>query len=228
MALFKSQVLTQASGSVGGMTYTRTRSGLTIRARSIPVQPVSPARDAVQASMATLSNRWSNILTDAQRSAWSVWAASSPYVNKLGDPLILSGQQAFIANNSPRLQGAFNIIDAAPPIFGLGNLSAVTVTAAALASALTVNFVNTDNAFQNTDGGLLVYVTPPLPAARNFIKGPYRYAGKVAGAAILPTSPATLTSPFTMTGGQKIAWRAYAVQDNGQLTNVYSGQTLAV
>ena len=38
---FTSQVYTQASGSVGGLTYSHNRSGMYTRARSTPTDPAS-------------------------------------------------------------------------------------------------------------------------------------------------------------------------------------------
>lgn len=224
MALFKSQVLTQASGSVGGMTYTRTKSGLTLRARAVPVQPVSAARDLVQNNLATLSQQWSNTLTSGDRSGWINWAANSPYVNKLGDPLILSGQQAFIANNSPRLLAGQTTITVAPGTFGLGHLSPVTVSIAAVSGNASVGFTNTDDWAGSAFGSLLLFVSKPVPLARDFFKGPYQFAGTVDGNSTPPTSPATVPTPSIWIAGQKFFWRAYATQADGLLTNVFTGQ----
>ncbi len=227
MALFKSQVLTQASGSVGGMTYTRTRSGLTIRARSVPVQPTSVFRAAVQSSLATLSVLWSSTLTDAERLAWTTYAANSPYVNKLGDPLILSGQQMFIACNTPRLQAGIATVTTAPATFGLGSLQPLTVTMTAPVTG-SVTFDPADA--WNLDGGaLLVYFSNAVPIARNFFKGPYRIATPLIGDTTTPlTPPGTATVNQPILTGQKFFWRAFATNPDGRLTNVYSGSGIAV
>lgn len=202
---YKSQVYTQASGSVGGLTYSHNKGGLYTRARSIPTNPSTPQQQAIRAAMATLTTRWTNTLTQAQRDGWDVYAGNVPRTDALGEPRQLSGLNWYVACNSVRITTSSPVIDIPPTIFLEASLTPPTIaTATAATDILSVGFNNTDAWATAAGGHLLVYTSPPQSAGVVFYKGPYRFAGQVTGAAIPPTSPAAITAAFPFAIGNKV------------------------
>lgn len=237
--LFKSPVYTQASGSIGGLTYAHAPSGMYTRARAIPVNPATAFQAHARAAMTSLVNRWTDTLTATQRTAWALWAANTPFTNKLGDSFNISGQNAYIGANQPRsninskLGSTFDLIDDAPTIYNRGSFTPPTPTFSE-ATGMSVAFENTD-AWANEDGaGLVIYQGRPTNSARNFFKGPWRaIQANLGDSSTPPTSPAvssaaTLTAAgFTITAGQKCGIAAQVLRADGRYsTRVLSGLVL--
>lgn len=199
MALFKSQLVTQASGSVGGTTYAHTASGLYMRARSVPVNPNSANQIEVRAALTALVNRWIDVLTAAQRAAWDLYAANVPVVNALGDTFNISGQNWYIAANTPRLQAlsklaaTIAVVDAAPTVFDRGDFTTPTFAADEV-TGISVAYNNADAWAGAVENALLIYQGRPQNPSRNFFKGPWRLIGHVEGAVVPPTSPEVISA----------------------------------
>jgi len=216
---FKSQVYTEASGSIGGVTYSRNRGGAYTRSRTVPVNPNSPEQQAVRGLVATLTSTWGNVLTAGQRDAWDFYAESVPLPDALGEPRNPGGLGMYVRCNVPRLQTTLARIDDAPGVFDLGvftNPSVDSVDAAA--DTIDVAFTNTDPWATAVGGGMLVYASRPKNPTINYFKGPYRFAGLVAGAAVAPTSPATVDLPFPVVVGQRIFVQLRFSQVDGRLS----------
>jgi len=195
--LFKSALVTQASGSIGGMTLAHNAGGMYIRARAIPVDPGSTNQLGVRNALTTLTNAWTEQLSLAERNSWNLYASNVPITNPLGDTVNISGQNWFIAANTPRLQAnaklattALARVDTATPIFNRGTLTAPTVIGDTGDTIIAFN--NTDTWATTTGGALLVFQGKPVNAARNYFRGPFRLVARILGAATPPTSPATI------------------------------------
>lgn len=226
--LFKSQLVTQASGSAGGLTASRNRYGQYLRARVLPVNPNSVSQQAVRNSMTSLVQRWTESLTSSQRSKWSDYAAAVPVTNRVGDQVYLTAQNMYVRSNVQRYRyQVSSLVDDAPVVFDLGTFTPVTVSVDATTGDTAVTFTEAD-AWNNEDGGFLyVFVGRPINGTRNFFGGPYRQVGAVSGNSISPaTSPDTVgTYPFGLpTAGQKIFARITAGRADGRYS---SAQTVA-
>lgn len=229
MALFKSHLVTQASGSVGGTTYSHTRSGLYMRARSIPVNPNTANQLAVRAALTTLVTVWTQTLTPARRAAWDLYAANTPVVNALGDPINLSGQNWFIAANTPRIQSNTKIpttpispIYDAPTVFDRGAFDSPTYVASE-AAGITVSF-NAADTWNQAAGAMFVYQGRPQNPSRNFYKGPFRliaaFDGSTPATSPINISAATvalLGYPFVV--GQNLSVRFVVSQADCRLSS---------
>lgn len=220
---FQSQIISSGSGSIGGCTYSRNRSGQYIRRRSMPVNSGSSFAQEMTANFATLIDRWTIVLTSAERTSWDVWAANTPQIDSLGNSIIWTGQNAFVSMNSFRMQNGQVILDDAPSIFAGTSLLAAAMGISG-ASEATQDF---DLGFSNVDewagavGGILgVYVSRPQNTSINYFKGPYRLAATVIGAVVPPTSPVTVVVPFPITAGQRIFMQARASAADGRISSV--------
>lgn len=213
MALFKSQLVTQASGSIGGVTFTRTNSGMVMRARSMPVNPSTALQQAVRNATSLLAGRWSNNLTEEQRENWAVYAANITVKNKLGDSIKLSAMPMYIRCNVPRLQASLTAIDDAPTVLSLGDPVYQGEISQNPMTPFGITFTWTESTL-TTEDSVLVYASIARSSSINFFKGPYRYNGKAVGSA---ESIALAPNP-TWVEGQKIFLRAQVAYADGRLS----------
>jgi hypothetical protein len=226
---FTSTVLAAASGSVGGCTYSRNRSGQYIRSRAVPVNPSSSGQTTVRAALATLVARWAGTLTAAQRTAWENWAANTPQVDSLGNPINITGQNAYIKMNVIRIQTGTSVIDLAPSIFANAVLTPPgIVSATGSTDVISVSYTNTDLWATAVGGKLCVYVGRPQNPSKVFFAGPYRFAGTVNGAGTPPTSPSPITSPFDFVATQRIHVKFRAFNADARISTTWKASIIAV
>lgn len=225
---FKSQVYTQASGSIGGLTYSHNQGGLYTRARSIPVDPASAFQLAVRNAVAQLVSRWRSSTMSVHRANWEVFAANTPVVNSFGDSVLISGQAWYIKANTARKAAGKNIVDPAPLTYGMADLTTPTIIFHSAAQTIEVAFTNTDEWATAVGGFLLVYVSRPQNIGINFFKGPYRLAGTINGAVVPPASPATITTPFALNLARPAFARFVAVTALGQISAAQRLSAIAV
>jgi len=225
--LYKSALVTSASGSIGGMTASRSRGGAYLRARAIPIDPASSYQVACRALLGNLSARWSSVLTTIQRTAWNLYAQYCPYVNNLGDTHYLTGQNMYVACNTVRMQAGLSVIDAGPVVFASAGLTPLGFTAAVSGQLVGFTYTNTDQWATEVGGACILLTSRPNSAARAHAKGGFRYAGKVPGAVVPPTSPFTVASPFVFTAGKNLFMVARACVADGRISPPFRGFALS-
>lgn len=128
-----------ARGSVSSNTFSRNRSGNIVRNRTKPTNVNTPARAAVRSALSTVSQMW-RTLTQAQRDAWELATANFPYLNKVGQVSLYSGQQLFMKFNqqllvlglatteTPPVPREFiELVQDAPPVFDIGSSATFTL-----------------------------------------------------------------------------------------------------
>ena len=215
-------MMTQASGSVGGMTASRNRGGNYMRARAIPTNPNTPNQIAVRALMSSLTSIWSSILTAAQRAAWETYAANVPLTNPLGDQIIVTGLNMYIRTNVPAAQVGLTRIDAAPTTFNLGSLTPISLgTLNTPPGVANINFDNTDEWATVTGGYLLIQSSIDVSPSINYFTGPYRQTAGIAGdTATPPTSPTGVSVVYPMVSGNKTFFNARSLTADGRLSAV--------
>ncbi len=223
--LIKSALITQISGSLGGMTGSHNRGGNYLRARAIPVNPNSPQQQAVRNAMTDLVGRWGGVLTPAQRDGWSDYAESTPVLNSLGDEVTLSGINMYTSSNIPRVQAGLDIVDDRPPFNNFGEAQEFVLSNASAGSGEFDVVYGTPGAWADEDGSaLLVYSSRPVNPAVRFFRGPYRFAAAVLGDSTTPpTSPETVTSPFGLIDGSVLHVQARVTRADGRLSPVFRG-----
>jgi len=205
----------QISGSIAGDVYARNRFGNYIRPRTKPVNPKSSRQIGIRVIMMFLAEQWrESPMTDTIREAWQTYASSVNWLNRLGEQVTLTGFNMFIQCNSARLTAGGSLITAAPTVLGLppGDPT-FAVAGSASTQELSVTFDPLFDWNIIDDGLMSVYMGRPQSPSRNFFGGPYRFADAIEGdTASPPTSPATMTAPFTLVEGQKI-WCEARIQE---------------
>lgn len=181
------------SGSTGNNTYSRNRYGAYRRRRVKPVNPQSMRQTAQRMRFTVAVAAWYNTLTSLQQIAWNNWAVATPWLNKAGQTVRLSGQAAWIryccavmtANANAALPGTID-----PPIENnCGSIymsdGAVAYDATPAAEKLTITFqapappVNSGGA--NT-GLWIVSFTPGYSSGVNFPGSRFTLANAFTGA----------------------------------------------
>jgi hypothetical protein len=231
--LFKGLLATEMSGSIAGITASHNAGGQYFRARAIPVNPSSIFQQNVRTALAVLANRWVTVLSQAQRDAWDNYGANMPVADRLGADRIRSGLNWYVACNLPRIQSGIILptvfIDIAPVIFAMANLTPPTIVSATAATeVLSIGFTNTDGWAIAVGGGLLVYTGVPQNASVLSYKGPYRYAGKIPGAVVPPTSPLPITAAYPFGVGNRIHVQFRSVQSDGRISSTFRLSALGV
>lgn len=225
---FKSQVYTQVSGSIGGVTYAHNRGGMYTRARSIPVNTETSRRTAIRAAFATAVAAWNASLTAAQRGDWAAYAAATPVVDVFGDEKTLTGQQMFVRTNTLREQGNLALVLDAPSSPGLAiGVQAYTSTEINVGGAdfnLAGNLVDA----MPDDGDVFVFIGAMMSAGRAYYNGPYQLCDVIAVASAATTFVnASLSYPPLGSSDRSPAeddlysFRAVVVYDDGRVSNPY-------
>lgn len=220
--IFKSAIFTSVSGSIGGITFFQSSSGLTARTRTIPLDPNSNQQQAVRSALSDLSNRWQDTVTDAERGDWNTYAANVTLLNALGDPINVSGFNMYIRSNVQRLQNGRVVIDPAPTIFNLGNQGSLPVfSASAATQRIDLTPLAADPGWFSEDGAFgFVFVSRPMNAGINFFRGPWRLNGAFPGDSGVPLVPPLGTdAPFPFVAGQKLGVRHNVTRADGRRTS---------
>jgi len=207
--------VTQMSGSIGGTTFARNRSGNYARSRTKPVNPNTSGQQTARNAMADLTTRWSSTLTTAQRTAWNLYGSSVLMTNRLGENINLTGFNHYVRSNSIALQQGETLVDDGPTIFELPQADGTLAVAGSEASQeLTITYDDTVPWANEDDGHLFVFQGTPQNGQRNFFNGPWRFLATEDGLlATPPTSPLVAPAVFVITESQRVwiyarIWRA--------------------
>lgn len=226
--LIKSQLVTQISGSVGGLTGSHNKGGMYFRARTIPVNPASTFQVAVRNFMSQLVSAWQTTLTDPQRNGWWVYSQNVTKTNPLGDQVKVSGINWYAGANVGRLQAGQARVDDPPTTFNRGDFAAMLFTADATAGTADVTFSPADAWANEDEAFALIYFSRPMSPTINFFKGPYRLAGTIDGDSITPpTSPATIALPFPTGVGNVVFMKVVVVRADGRYSSPFRTQAIA-
>lgn len=165
--LFKSNTITQASGSVGGTVYSRTKSGMVMKARSVPTNPSSKRQRAQLSGRIQAINWWNNVLTPDERQQWNEYAANVPVINALGASFHRTGQQWFLGRTVYQLQVTHSIFGSPPTVFDRPALQMPTIDYVDASPDIELRWLNTNQLPAKDDGTIIAYVTKPVNASIN-------------------------------------------------------------
>lgn len=218
----KGALISEMSGSLGGITASHNRGGYYLRQRVIPVNPGSPQQVEMRSFMSDLTSAWLDTLTQAQRDGWDNYALQVPISDALGEPRNIGGIAQYIRSNSPRLQAGLTTVDDAPSIFNLGTYTAPTIDSITAPAGADIAFTAGDAWVDEDGAAMTILASRGVNPTVNYFKGPYRFAGIIAGDATTPpTSPATIVLPFPVVAGQKVFFQFRVTRADGRITSPF-------
>ena len=215
------------SGSQGGSTYSRNRFGYYVRNRTRPVNPNTARQNTIRQALAELTQRWSQVLSSAQRAAWNLYSQNTPMTNRLGAPIHPTGFNHYLRSNIPALQAGLDVVDDGPTIFEIPEQdSTLACTASEATNKVSVSFNNGLDWANEDDATLLTYCGSPRNAQRNFFAGPHRYMDRIDGTSLAPpASPDAQDAPFALTQGQRVWIQARIRRADGRLSGPMQADT---
>ena len=217
-----------ASGSAGDKTAARNRFGLYLRNRVSPVNPSSNRQQVIRSIVATLAQGWNADLSQAQRDAWKVYGDAITFKNAIGEDINLTGFNHYIRSNSPILQAGGTRVDDAPVILTLPETDPTAIpTISVAASTISVAFDDALPWVDEDEGKMLILMGSPVSGSRNFVAGPYRFAGSIDGNGTTPpTSPQTVVPPFPVAADQKTNIQFRISREDGRLSEPFRSTTI--
>ncbi len=194
-----------ASGSMGDVTWARNRFGMYTRAKSIPVNPNTDRQALIRASLASMTQRWANTLSAAQRTAWNLYGSTVVMKNKIGQDTFLTGFNHYLRSNVIRDARSLPVVDNGPTIFELpGQDPDLAVTGSEATQQLTIAYDATLDWADEDAGFLIMFQGSPQNPQRNFFAGPWRFTGVHFGAqGAPPASPVIQSVQFAIAQGQR-------------------------
>lgn len=229
---FQSAVYTAASGSIGGITYSRNRGGMYARGRAIPSNPATERQGLARENMSTAVAWWTNTLTPTMRTAWNSYAAATPVVDSLGASINLTGQQMFIRTQTVRLIADLTQMLVAPTMPGLSNTPQWTADPLVTADDQLISGELIADDGVNGDAAI-VYMSRPVNASKTPAHEPRRFAGTANNAALTPDSwpfndPADIPAPFMVATGQMVRVYALLARLDGRISAEASRDVLVL
>jgi hypothetical protein len=192
-------LITQGTGSIGGMTMSKNRAGYYLRARVVPSNPRTPQQSAIRQGLSGLSQTW-QALTAAQQSAWGTYAKEVPVILDNGQTKLLSGFNWYLGSNQLRLQAGLDVVKNAPTIFTLAGTPQVANVRYVDATTLQVDVSVLDNASVTGNADtLMFFVGRPQTLGTAYFKRPWQFV------ASLPTLEAGAGTLIDLTGSPYLA-----------------------
>jgi len=211
------------SGKIGGTIFARNRYGSYARAGTKPINPNSPRQVKMRGIMATLSTRWAQTLTGAQRIGWDLYGSSVSMKNRLGESTFLTGFNHYLRCNSPIGDIGNAYIDAPPTIFELPEKDPTFACSISEATqVVTITFDDTADWCDELKGMIYIIQGYPQNAQRNFFAGPWKGRTAKMGSDIAPpTSPETFASIHVVAENQKTWLQARIGRADGRISEPF-------
>lgn len=179
--LCRSHIHSELSGSIGGITYTHNRYGSIIgRSRVVPVNVNSTALEIARANFSASVTNWKK-LTEVQQQSWIDFAAGTPWKNKLGDTVFLTGQAMYIAQTAfyqhivpGDALTSYNLAPCVPGLLPQPHLAFACCEDPDFGVIVTVT--NLDSTFAHH---AIVRISPPVSTGVRFHMGPYRHGQSI-------------------------------------------------
>jgi hypothetical protein len=200
-------------GSIGGVTFSRNRYGSYARKRVVPVNPNTTAQIRARSDFQTAATSW-RALTDADRAAWTNYAAATPIIDRLGATVYLTGMQAYMS-----VTGIYRSLNTAAgstlvtlphaPTVASGiqhdDLGVITITAKYADDEFTLTIPGntaTGGITSSTAGEYAaLFLSRPVSPQINFFKGPWIITGAAFHSGAEPVDEIPLNRAFLATLG---------------------------
>lgn len=202
-------LISDARKKIGGVVFSKSRTGAYVRRKVSPVQPRTTAVRAVRANFTANSKGWSGTLTAAARATFTALASSLSKKDRLGQSFLLTGAQLYQSIGRNLHTIGLPELTTAPANQAVSDLGGCVLAEVWTDSppgpgrGITVGTLNPPAA------GEYVVITgaAPEPAGRTFIgKGKYR----VLATGSESVSPGAIALPYDITSAYVAKFGALA------------------
>lgn len=170
-------IVGQASGRIGASVASHNRYGSYFRNGTIPITSTTTYALAAKARMTEASQAWQQ-LTVPQKTAWAQWAQTNPVVNKLGQPITLTGHVAYIGLNTRLIRMGVTKIDDPPMDPAPAPLTFLAITADIGAGEVEATFLPEPT---GANIGLRLWACVTDSAGINYVKNLLRHVTDAGG-----------------------------------------------
>jgi hypothetical protein len=214
----------QMSGSIGGTTFARNRSGNYARNRTRPVNTRSIGQESIRTALSYLTMAWASTLDATQRTAWATYATAVAVKNRLGESTYLTGFNHFVRANAEFYRKLATITEDGPTVLALPEKDEAFVCTGSVANQkISVAFNEALPWALEAGAVMFIYMGRPRQATRLFFNGPWNYMDKILGVASTGAqSPAVLTPPYTLVLGQVVTCYARIRRLDGRLSEPFT------
>lgn len=164
---------TNLSGKLGAAVASHNRGGSYFRRRSKPVVVTTSYAEDVKSTFAEVSGAWKS-LSDAQREAWTLWAANNPITDRIGQKITLDGHAAFVECNALQTAAGAALLDLPPATGSPSGLESLDVDGAIVSSRLNIEFTPSQATMSTL---LMIRAAVTTSAARNYVEGKLKLCG---------------------------------------------------
>jgi hypothetical protein len=218
-------LVTQGTGSLGGMTMSKNKSGYYLRARVVPSNPRTQLQSNIRQGLSALSALWQS-LSAGQQAAWNLYSKNVPVVLDNGQSKLLSGFNWYLGANQLRLQAGEDTVQDAPTTFTLAATPQVASAEYTGVAAVTVDVsVLNPPSGAGTGDVLMFFVGRPKSLGTAYFQRPWQFLTAVDTATA--TTPVVLDltgSPFIATENNLQWLKVVRILPDGRYsTPVYTG-----
>jgi hypothetical protein len=215
-------------GSIGGTVFSRNGGGAYAKQRVKGTNPNSAGQQLSRSIMSSMIAAWA-ALDAAVRTDWATYASNVTLINRLGDAINVSGFNMYCRTRAITEKLGLTMPAAAPTLMTLAEQDpTIAVVADVSDGTLAITFDNTLGWAGEVGGELLVYQGLPQNSTVNSYDGPFKYAGKIDGAVVPPTTGETVDSLYTLAVGQKVFCQFRILRADGRLSTFFRASTSAV
>lgn len=148
-------IVTDVTGSIGGVTFQKNASGSIIRRRSFPASGIPDGKTGIQVALFSLLQTWQG-LTLTQKNTWNIFAGANPKTNKFGQLKKLTGLNWYTSVNFQRRE--LGLADfTVPPVNSIPEV----VSSLEVTIKLTKLEITLGGPFDFGDNSILVWGTQP-------------------------------------------------------------------
>lgn len=229
--LFRSGVLTDPRGSVGGLTYQGCRGASVARARHKPADPAKVAQSERRHTFGWLRSRWREVLTQDERDGWDLYARATPARTEGGVQRILTGEQMYVKCGSVRalVSGGGGVLDTPPKYLGQCRTGMVRVEVQVVFHRVGVTY-RADAPWRfETGSWMLVWQSQAVNGSVNRRRQGMVYIGALQGNPGVPPPPIFwYVSPLEYELGQRVWVRTRVSAYDGRVSSPYECGVIVV
>lgn len=220
-------IVTELKGSIGGLTFQKCGSALSVRSNPKHKQAFSVYGQTSRNTFAACVSYWRG-LSLSQKAAWAAVASTYPTVDKWGNPVILNGFQIFMYLNRFRLIGFTNPILTAVSYAPFSLFSCTVSNCSLSAQTCYLQYVSG----QSPVSYCFVYVSNPYPGSSYRPYAPTFFVQAVpvfSGVQLNFYSYLMAAFRFTPVVGQMFSYECWSYHENdGQFMFEFKGSAQIV